>query len=201
MIELDRDLIPTLKMRCADKGDLVVYQADALEFDFARLIQSDQMLRVIGNLPYNISTPLIFHLLNYAEFIADMHFMLQKEVVDRLAAQPGTGEYGRLSVMVQYHCQVTSLFNVPPSAFSPPPKVESSVVRLVPRISCSAQNYLHFSILVREAFSHRRKTVHNSLKKQVSLEQWALVGIDPGVRPEELRVEDYVNISNELQKK
>jgi 16S rRNA (adenine1518-N6/adenine1519-N6)-dimethyltransferase len=249
VVELDRDLIPTLKMRCADKGDLVVHQADALKFDFSNLVQagciSHPVLRVIGNLPYNISTPLIFHLLNYTVLIADMHFMLQKEVVDRLAAQPGMGEYGRLSIMVQYHCQVTSLFNVPPSAFYPVPKVESSVVRLVPyqaaveesldkvsalqtaqslcltmpsmassrattlsklsspvrRTFPVAQNYLHFSLLVREAFSHRRKTLRNSLKNQVRDEEWSQMDINPKLRPEELRVEDYIYISNRLQQK
>ena len=203
VVELDRDLIPILKARSANKGNLIVHSADALKFDFAQLVQSNQKLRVIGNLPYNISTPLIFHLLNYAAWISDMHFMLQKEVVDRLAAQPDTSDYGRLSVMMQYHCQVTSLFNVPPTAFSPPPKVESSVVRLVPyapqKMPYLAQNYRHFAVLVREAFSHRRKTIHNSLKKQVSLETWASLGIDPGLRPEVLRVEEYVAISNGLQ--
>ncbi len=249
VVELDRDLIPALKTHCTEKGDLIVHQADALKFNFASLVQADLIshpaLRVIGNLPYNISTPLIFHLLNYAALIIDMHFMLQKEVVDRLAAQPGTGEYGRLSIMVQYHCQVTSLFNVPPSAFYPMPKVESSVVRLIPyqvsveesldKVSALqtaqslcltmpsmassraetlsklsshvqrnfpvAKNYLHFSVLVREAFSYRRKTLRNSLKNQVSDEEWSQMDINPKLRPEELRVEDYIYISNRLQQK
>lgn len=202
-IEIDRDLIPPLISRCADKGNLIVHEADALEFDFAELAQPNQPLRVIGNLPYNISTPLIFHLLQYAHDILDMHFMLQKEVVERLAAQPGTEAYGRLSIMMQYHCQVIPLFNVSPAAFYPPPQVESSVVRLIPyqEISHFARDYQHFSLLVREAFSHRRKTLRNSLKELIDDEEWQTIDVDSHLRPEQLRVEDYVNISNQLQSK
>jgi 16S rRNA (adenine1518-N6/adenine1519-N6)-dimethyltransferase len=201
VIELDRDLIQPLKVRCADKGRLIVHQADALKFDFASLVQPGQQLRVIGNLPYNISTPLIFHLLCYTPHILDMYFMLQKEVVERLAAQPGTEAYGRLSVMIQYHCQVVSLFHVSAAAFHPPPRVESSMVCLIPyrEISCRALNYKHFALLVREAFSHRRKTLRNSLKKIISDSEWQMIAMDSRLRPEQLRVEDYVNISNQLQ--
>ncbi len=203
VIEIDRDLIPPLKSRCADKGNLIVHEADALEFDFAELAEPDQPLRVIGNLPYNISTPLIFHLLHYAHDILDMHFMLQKEVVERLAAQPGTEDYGRLSIMMQYHCQVIPLFNVSPAAFYPPPQVESSVVRLIPyqEISHFARDYKHFSLLVREAFSHRRKTLRNSLKELIDDAEWKTIAVDSHLRPEQLRVEDYVNISNQLNPK
>jgi 16S rRNA (adenine1518-N6/adenine1519-N6)-dimethyltransferase len=203
VIEIDRDLIPPLKLRCADKGNLIVHEADALKFDFSSLVKADQPLRVIGNLPYNISTPLIFHLLQYANTILDMHFMLQKEVVERLAAQPGTEAYGRLSIMMQYHCQVIFLFNVTAAAFYPPPQVESSVVRLIPyrEISHFARNYRHFSLLVREAFSHRRKTLRNSLKELISDAEWKTIAIDSHLRPEQLSVEDYVNISNQLQPK
>lgn len=198
VIEIDWDLIPALKTRCLGKGALIVHQADALEFDFTQLIHASEQLRIIGNLPYNISTPLIFHLLEQTQHIADMHFMLQKEVVDRLAAEPGTGEYGRLSIMVQYHCQVTSLFDVPPDAFYPPPQVDSSVVRLVPypKKPYQARDFEHFANVVKLAFSHRRKTLRNCLKSMMDDAAWSNVDIDPQLRPEQLSVEDYVKLSN-----
>lgn len=198
VVELDWDLIPALKIRCLGKGALIVHQGDALEFDFKTLIQDSESLRIIGNLPYNISTPLIFHLLEYAPHITDMHFMLQKEVVDRLAAQPGDHAYGRLSIMVQYHCQVTSLFYVPPSAFYPPPQVDSSVVRLIPyqEIPYRVQNYEHFATLVKLAFSHRRKTLRNCLKTMLTDADWSKTNIDSHLRPEQLSVADYVQLSN-----
>lgn len=197
-VELDRDLIPALIQRCADKGKLTVYQADALAFDFASLFDGKTSLRIIGNLPYNISTPLIFHLLTFAAYISDMYFMLQKEVVDRLAAKAGDESYGRLGVMVQYHCEVTALFDVPPSAFYPPPQVESSIVKLVPYhdIPHTARNYQHFSTIVKEAFSHRRKTLRNSLKNLVGDADWDKITVDATLRPEQLNVEDYLKISN-----
>lgn len=200
VIELDWDLIPALKTRCLGKGALIVHQADALDFDFRTLIDTTEELRIVGNLPYNISTPLIFHILEYAQHITDMHFMLQKEVVDRLAAQPGSSAYGRLSVMVQYHCKVTSLFYVPPSAFYPPPQVDSSVVRLIPyhEIPHHAHDYAHFTNLVKTAFSHRRKTLRNCLKTLMTDADWQKTTIDPQLRPEQLRVEDYVQLSNVL---
>jgi len=203
VVEIDRDLIPPLKLRCAEKGNLIVHEADALEFDFASLAQPGKPLRIVGNLPYNISTPLIFHLLDYANDILDMHFMLQKEVVERLAAEPGSGTYGRLSIMMQYHCHVISLFNVSAGAFYPPPQVESSIVRLIPytEISHFARNYQHFASIVKEAFSHRRKTLRNSLKEMITDAEWGNIPVDPHLRPEQLRVEDYVNISNQLQPK
>lgn len=198
VIELDWDLIPALKMRCAGKGALIVHQADALEFDFAQLIHDAEQLRIIGNLPYNISTPLIFHLLDYAAHITDMHFMLQKEVTERLAAKPDTEAYGRLSIMVQYHCQVMALFAVPAAAFYPPPQVESAVVRLTPyhEISHKAQDYAHFTLIVKTAFSHRRKTLRNSLKEIITDKEWQHVPIDSHLRPEQLSVEEYVVLSN-----
>lgn len=198
VIEIDRDLVPALKTRCLGKGGLIVHQADALKFDFASLIHNSEMLRVIGNLPYNISTPLIFHLLEYAHQIQDMHFMLQKEVVDRLAAKPGEHDYGRLSVMVQYHCVVTSLFYVPPTAFYPPPQVDSSVVRMVPyqTLPAIAKNYEHFATLVKTAFSQRRKTLRNCLKKIVADNIWETANINSQLRPEQLSVKDYVLLSN-----
>lgn len=202
VVELDWDLIPALKLRCSGKGVLIVHQADALEFDFSQLQHEKESLRIVGNLPYNISTPLIFHLLKYAALITDMHFMLQKEVTERLAAQPGSGEYGRLSIMVQYHCQVTSLFSVPPSAFYPPPQVDSAVVKLVPyhKIPHLAEDYLHFANVVKVAFSHRRKTLRNSLKELLTDEDWNRTSIDPRLRPEQLSVADYVVLSNSIQK-
>lgn len=198
VVELDWDLIPALKLRCSGKGALIVHQADALEFDFSQIIRENESLRVIGNLPYNISTPLIFHLLEYAEHISDMFFMLQKEVVERLAAKPGSGTYGRLSIMVQYHCDVSDLFHVPPGAFYPPPQVDSAVVKLVPHhdIAHRAENYSHFSDIVKTAFSHRRKTLRNSLKELVSDEDWKESAINPQLRPEQLSVADYVSLSN-----
>ncbi|HSW92775.1 MAG TPA: 16S rRNA (adenine(1518)-N(6)/adenine(1519)-N(6))-dimethyltransferase RsmA [Gammaproteobacteria bacterium] len=200
VIELDRDLIPLLKTRCKEKGDLTVYQADALEFDFNQLIVDGQPLRLIGNLPYNISTPLVFHLLNYAPHIRDMHFMLQKEVVDRMSARAGTPAYGRLSIMVQYHCRVTSLFNVDPTAFDPPPKVDSSIVKLVPHreFPYRATDYSHFALLVKTAFAHRRKTLRNCLRDVVSDEQWEVAHLDSKLRPEQLSLGDYVKLSNLL---
>lgn len=203
VVELDRDLIPALTLRCADKGHLTVHQADALDFDFATLVKNDQPMRIIGNLPYNISTPLIFHLLEFSKYIIDMHFMLQKEVVERIAAPPGNGDYGRLSVMVQYHCEAVALFDVPPGAFYPPPQVMSSIIRLVPYRETPhlALNYQHFANIVKEAFSHRRKTLRNSLKELVSDDDWQKIAIDSHQRPEQLGVADYVKISNTLMEK
>ncbi|MDR3490625.1 MAG: 16S rRNA (adenine(1518)-N(6)/adenine(1519)-N(6))-dimethyltransferase RsmA [Gammaproteobacteria bacterium] len=201
VVELDRDLIPYITARCKDIGVLNVYQADALEFDFAKLITDEKPLRVIGNLPYNISTPLIFHLLEYTTQIEDMHFMLQKEVVDRMAAKIGNSDYGRLSIMVQYHCQVTALFDVPPTAFDPPPKVDSKIVKLVPytTIPFPAKNYSHFANIVKHAFNQRRKTLRNCLKHFMQDEDWQKVNIDSKLRPEQLTVEQYIHISNSLQ--
>lgn len=200
VVELDRDLIPTLRARAKDVGTLIIHEADALDFDFGALATNSIMLRVIGNLPYNISTPLIFHLLEYAAKITDMHFMLQKEVVDRLAAEKGTSDYGRLSIMVQYHCQVSSLFDVPPEAFNPPPRVNSSIVRLVPhqKLPFIAKDYQHFRELVKQAFSQRRKTLRNCLKTLISDEHWEHLPVDSRLRAEQLSVADYVNLSNIL---
>jgi 16S rRNA (adenine1518-N6/adenine1519-N6)-dimethyltransferase len=199
-IEIDRDLITPLKMRFMNKGTLIIHEVDALEFDFGTLLENHQPLRIIGNLPYNISTPLIFHLLKYADHIQDMHFMLQKEVVDRMAAKPKEEAYGRLSIMVQYHCEVVKLFSVSPSAFYPPPQVESSIIRLRPYRTPPhfAKEYRHFADIVRVAFSHRRKTLKNSLKELMKEDDWKKIEIDTHLRPEELSVKDYVNISNTL---
>jgi len=203
VIELDRDLIPQLKNRCAGKGTLVIHQADALEFDYATLIKDQKPLRLIGNLPYNISTPLIFHLLLFAPNITDMHFMLQKEVVDRMSARAGADAYGRLSIMVQYHCRVNTLFNVPPGAFFPRPQVDSSIVRLIPHhdFPSRAIDYAHFANIVRTAFNHRRKTLRNCLKNLVTDEDWDLLDVDPHLRPEQLTTAEYVKMSNTIVNK
>lgn len=200
-VEFDRDLIPHLQERSPIYGFLNIHEADALTFDFSRLHRDDRKLRIIGNLPYNISTPLLFHLLEYAPLISDMIFMLQKEVAHRLAAEPSSEFYGRLSVMMQYHCQVQLIFDVQPNAFYPQPKVKSSIIKLIPyqQLPHVAKDYKRFSDLVRQAFSLRRKTLHNSLKSMVTDDTWEKVQIDSRLRPENLSVGDYVKISNALE--
>ena len=199
-IELDRDLVPILLAQFVEKPGFKLHQGDALKFDFASLASDDIPLRVIGNLPYNISTPLIFHLLGYHQLISDMHFMLQLEVVLRLAATPGHKNYGRLSVITQYYCQVDHLFDVPPEAFNPRPKVDSAIVRLVPHqtLPCPAQNVKTLETVLRDTFNQRRKTLRNSLKKYLSAEQIEALGIDPGLRPEMLALADFVAISDAI---
>lgn len=197
VIEIDRDLIPRLQRLFAPFDNITLHQADALDFDYGQL--EPKPLRVVGNLPYNISSPLIFHLLDYKADIRDMHFMLQKEVVERMTAQPGSKTYGRLSVMVQYHCQATYLFTVGPGNFTPPPKVDSAIVRLVPRpFSLSASDETCFSELVKQAFSQRRKTLRNTLKGWLTDEDFAALDIDPGLRAEALPVEAFVRMANHL---
>lgn len=202
VIELDRDLMPILLAQFAKYEDFKIHQHDALSFDFTSLMIGDQPLRIVGNLPYNISTPLIFHLLSYQDRICDMHFMLQKEVVNRLVATAGEKNYGRLSVMVQYHCEVEHLFAVPPECFDPQPKVHSAIVRLQPYDSIPhvADNFAYFSKLVNLAFQQRRKTLRNTLKQLTDSDTIASLSIDTSLRPENLSVEDYVNLSNTLYK-
>lgn len=199
-VELDRDLIVPLHERCDHVGELKIYESDVLKFDFASLKTDARLLRVFGNLPYNISTPLIFHLLEYNHIISDMVFMLQKEVALRLAADVSTPDYGRLSVMVQYYCNVQVLFDVPPTAFFPPPKVDSSIISLVPhhKLPFVAKDLNVFSALVKQAFSQRRKTLRNSLKTMVSDEIWEQLPIAPSMRAENLTVADFVNMANVL---
>ncbi|MCY1349100.1 Ribosomal RNA small subunit methyltransferase A [compost metagenome] len=198
VIELDLDLIPQLKWRFGLKPNFALHQGDALKFDFATLPAAGEKLRVVGNLPYNISTPLIFHLLEHAGVIQDMHFMLQKEVVERLAAEPGGGDWGRLSIMVQYFCRVDYLFTVGPGAFNPPPKVESAIVRLVPydEPPHPARDHRLLERVVREAFNMRRKTLRNTLKGLLSSEDIEAVGVDPTLRPEQLDVAAFVRLAN-----
>lgn len=201
-IELDRDLIPLLEKQCANLGALTIYQADALKFDLRSLGTTNTPWRIVGNLPYNISTPLLFHLLEQISIIQDMHFMLQKEVVERIVAQPGDKNYGRLSVMIQYYCQVKKLFAVKPGAFQPPPKVDSAVIRLVPYQirPWQAEDPVLLAKIVRAAFSYRRKMLRNNLGKLIDTKQFELLAIDPTKRPEQLSVKDYVKISNFLAK-
>lgn len=202
-IELDRDLADWLEPHFAAASNFQLHRSDILKFDLNTLFADNDSnttssLRVIGNLPYNISTPCLFHLLKYADRINDMVFMLQKEVVQRLAAEPGSGQYGRLSVMIQYHCQVDALFDVPPGAFNPPPKVTSAIVRLKPRqqIDAPAQNIAMFQAVVREAFSQRRKTLRNCLKPLLKQHPGVDIPIDLSRRAETLSVLEFVQLSN-----
>ncbi|WP_043527943.1 16S rRNA (adenine(1518)-N(6)/adenine(1519)-N(6))-dimethyltransferase RsmA [Litchfieldella xinjiangensis] len=200
VIELDRDLIPGLRVQFFNYPGFVIHEGDALKVDFRELRGEGPALRVVGNLPYNISTPLIAHLLEAGDAIADMHFMLQKEVVERLAAAPGGPDWGRLSVMAQYRCRVDSLFVVPPEAFVPRPKVDSAIVRLVPHAEPphpATDERLLFE-LVRQAFGQRRKTLRNNLKGQVEADELEALGIDPGRRPQTLSVAEFVKIANHM---
>lgn len=200
LVELDRDLAARLQRQYRDRENVSVHEADALRFDFATL---GHRLRIVGNLPYNISTPLLFHLLRFRERIVDMHFMLQKEVVERMAAQPGSKAYGRLGIMLGCHLHVESLFDVPPEAFDPPPDVNSAVVRLdpLPPGTFAIENEFGLSSLVATAFMQRRKTLRNALKSAASTEDLEVVGIDPGLRPEQVSIEQYVALSNYLHNK
>ncbi|MEE9445053.1 MAG: 16S rRNA (adenine(1518)-N(6)/adenine(1519)-N(6))-dimethyltransferase RsmA [Cocleimonas sp.] len=197
VVEIDRDVIQRLRLK--NISNLVIHEQDALNFEFDQLV-GPSGLRVVGNLPYNISTPLIFHLLESAATIKDMHFMLQNEVVERITAVPGNKTYGRLSVMVQYYCETEYLFFVAPESFSPPPKVDSAILRLIPRkaFSVKANSEKNLGRLVTQSFSMRRKTLRNNLKKLISAEQIEGLGIDPSARAETLRVEDFVKLSNLL---
>jgi len=199
VIEIDRDIVARLQRGYAPER-LSVHAGDVLEFDFAALPRE---LRVVGNLPYNISTPLLFHLARYAERIRDMHFMLQKEVVERMVARPGGRDYGRLSVMLQYRFDMELLFEVAPGAFTPPPQVESALVRMWPRpqAQLKAASEAGLAQVVRHAFAQRRKTLRNSLAGLLEAGDFAALGIAPGLRAENLDVADFVAISNHLAKK
>src|SRR4051812_20218433 len=198
VIEIDRDLVQELRLRYpADR--LTVHDVDALEFDFAKL---GSELRVVGNLPYNISTPLLFHLTGSAARVHDAHFMLQREVVHRMSAQAGSSSYGRLSVMLQYRWQIDSLFDVSPTAFRPAPKVWSSVVRMIPHrvLPYVARDETLFADLVMRAFGQRRKTLRNTLREKLAASDYVKLGIDPAARGESLAVQDFVRIANLLAK-
>ncbi len=199
VVELDRDLIEPLAEKTAALGELVIHQNDALKFDFAALA-GEQKLRIVGNLPYNISTPLLFHLLEQTGYIQDMHFMLQKEVVERMAAAPGSGTYGRLSVMIQYHCRVEPLFRIGPGAFRPAPRVESAFVRLTPwpRPPAGVDDYACLSTVVRQAFAQRRKTLRNTLKGLLTEADIRDSDCDPAARPETINLQQYAALANRL---
>lgn len=201
-IELDRDLIEPLRARAAGIGELTIINQDVLNVDFGALAAGG-VLRIVGNLPYNISTPILFHCLDNAPAITDMHFMLQKEVVDRMGAAPGSKVYGRLSVMLQLRCSVEPLFGVPPQSFRPPPKVDSAVVRLTPLASkdLPQADFDLIDKLVRAAFGQRRKTLNNSLQELVDAEDFAASDIDPRARAEQLAPGAFVRLAQHLTAK
>jgi len=196
-IELDRDLTSTLLAAFSIHKRFRLHSDDALKVDYSSFVQKDEKLRIVGNLPYNISTPLIFRLLDQASIITDMHFMLQREVVERLAASPGTKDWGRLGIMAQLRCEVTHLFDVPPEAFYPPPKVQSAIVRLVPHpISpFSTHDVGAVSKVVQLAFSQRRKTLRNNFKGVFNDEELRSLGIEPGDRAEGLQIEQFIALA------
>lgn len=195
-LELDRDLIAPLQAEWQHLPHFHLYNTDALTFDYSSL--QPRPLRIIGNLPYNISAPLLVHLMSYAEHIQDLHVMVQQEMAERISAAPDGGDYGRLSVLLQYYCQVETLFNVPPQVFRPIPKVNSQVIRLTPyRVKPhTVKDIKRFETLLRDAFSQRRKTISNTLKPHFSKEQLLALDIDPQQRAENLSVEEYVKLSN-----
>lgn len=196
-LELDRDLVARLEQRFAGVSNVTIVEADALRFDFASV---GTALRVVGNLPYNISTPLLFRLAGFRPVLRDLHFMLQKEVVDRMAASPGTKAYGRLTIMLGCQMTVEPLFDVPPEAFAPPPKVTSAVVRLEPRPAGEIRvaDEALLSRVVNQAFSQRRKTIRNALKGLATPEDLGAAGIDPGTRPETLPISAWAALANHL---
>ena len=206
VVELDRDLADSLRIRIGANShpNFTIIKANAMDVDYRELYSEEKgKLRVVGNLPYNISTPILFHLLEFADVIEDMHFMLQKEVVERITADVGSKTYGRLSVIMQYHCETDYLLTVPRGAFNPPPKVTSAVFRLTPHTTkpVVAEDEDHFAIVVRETFNHRRKTLRAIFKQSALLptlneDDFAACAIDPQARPETLSVSDFVTLSN-----
>lgn len=200
IIELDRDLVALLQRQYAHRENLTIYSADALKFNFAALPKTHEKLHIVGNLPYNISTPLLFHLLEDATFIEDMTFMLQKEVVDRICASPGSKSYGRLSIMMQYYCATECLFEVPPEAFTPAPKVNSAIVRLTPHQTppVVVNDIKQMHNIITQAFSYRRKTLRNALKTLLPEAIIIDLGIDPIRRPETLSLAEFASLSNAI---
>jgi len=201
IIEIDRDLVDYWQSR--QLANLSIHASDALKIDYCSLqTDAQHKLRILGNLPYNISTPILFHLFDHLHCIEDMHFMLQKEVVDRMCASAGSADYGRLSVMVQFYCKVEKLFDVGAGAFTPPPKVESSIVRLRPHPADRfAVDHHTLQLLVAQAFSQRRKTLRNSLRSWFSAEQIQALGIDPGIRPEQLDLAAFIKLAQHASAK
>ncbi len=196
-IEIDRDLAAALPGIIAS-SKLVVHQADALNFDFATLQPKNAPLRLAGNLPYNISTPLLFHILGYDELFADIHVMLQKEVAQRIAARPGSRTYGRLGVAIAARCEIETLFHIKPGSFTPPPRVDSSLICLRP--DASKRKRINrpdaFDRLVKHAFGQRRKQLSNALGELLTADEIESVGIDPGIRAERLTVEEFITLGN-----
>ena len=214
VVEIDRDLIARLRQRFPPER-LSIHEGDALEFDFGTL-KAAGPLKIVGNLPYNISSPLLFHLVPFAPLVYDMHFMLQKEVVDRMVAEPGSKDFGRLSVMLQYRYHMERMFIVPPGAFNPPPKVDSAIVRMIPvdfskvgagglcipgmslREQVTATDPALFARVVTAAFSQRRKMLRNTLREFIGEAELAALGITPTARAEDIAVADYVRLANKL---
>jgi 16S rRNA (adenine1518-N6/adenine1519-N6)-dimethyltransferase len=199
VVELDRDLVARLE-KAYPPERLTVHAGDALKFDFGAIpVQEGAKLRVVGNLPYNISSPLLFHLAEFAHLVEDQHFMLQKEVVERMVAEPGTKAYGRLSVMLQWRYDMAMMFVVPPTAFDPPPQVESAIVRMVPTRQQLPADAATLEAVVLKAFSQRRKVIRNCVAGMFTEQQLVEAGIDPGVRPETVSLEQYVALANLLK--
>ena len=198
IIELDRDLVPRLREFAPGRAGYRVHEQDALRLDLGAIVAEGERLRVVGNLPYNISTPLLFHMLSQLDFIRDMHFMLQKEVVDRMASGPGGREYGRLSVMVQHHCRVESVLDIGPACFYPVPKVDSALVRLTPHEAPSSLDPEALVTIVRQAFNQRRKTLRNTLKGLIDEDGIRARGLDPGCRPDQIDPEGFRRLSPSL---
>jgi 16S rRNA (adenine1518-N6/adenine1519-N6)-dimethyltransferase len=198
VIEIDRDIVDHLTRTYADKN-LIIHSADALKFDFAQLGTN---LRIVGNLPYNISTPLLFHLARFCNIIADMHFMLQQEVVARMVAAPSTSEYGRLSLMLQYRFEMAQLITVPAESFHPAPKVQSAVVWMRPRVASviPVDQEKLFADLVTAAFSQRRKTLRNTLRSYLTIQDFDQLQINPSLRAENLSLDQYAAITQHLHK-
>lgn len=197
-IEIDRDIIPKLQVMTQPLGELIIHNQDVLSFDFSTL-KLDH-LRIVGNLPYNISTPLLFHLFKYRSLIQDMHFMLQQEVAKRITAKVGEPDYGRLSILSQYYCERKLLFTVPPEAFFPKPKVHSAFIQLIPhkKPPLVANNVETLSTIVKYAFMKRRKTLRNALKGIVSIEKLEALSIDLNARPQDISLEDYIKIADDI---
>ncbi|HFD11265.1 MAG TPA: 16S rRNA (adenine(1518)-N(6)/adenine(1519)-N(6))-dimethyltransferase RsmA [Crenotrichaceae bacterium] len=209
LVEIDRDLVALLSRKYLRSPHVAIHQLDALKLDLSMLLSASdasppeaERLRLIGNLPYNISTPLMFHLLEQSDDIADMHFMLQKEVADRICAQPGSKKYARLSVITQYLCQVSQLFDVAPESFNPQPKVWSSFVRLTPyqQPPVVVESFSLLNTVVTQAFSQRRKTLRNTLSTLLTEDQIRAVDIDPGRRAETLSLQEFADLTTQVSK-
>jgi len=198
VVELDRDLVARLE-KAYPREKLTVHSGDALKFDFGSIpVPEGRKLRIVGNLPYNISSPLLFHLAEFAPLVEDQHFMLQKEVVERMVAEPGTKAYSRLSVMLQWRYDMDLMFIVPPTAFDPPPQVDSAIVRMIPKRQMLEVDGATLEKVVAKAFSQRRKVIRNCVAGMFTEAQLVEAGIDPGVRPEAVGLEQYVALANLL---